>query len=60
MKSRGQPTTYKCNLTHTHTHTHTPKKKKKGKEKRMNRIKTAVSVFRKKPFVITNETFPIS
>ena len=22
MKSRGQPTTYKCNLTRTHTHTH--------------------------------------
>ena len=60
MKSRGQPTTYKCNLTHTHTHTHTPKKKKKGKEKRMNRKKTAVSVFKKNPFVITNETFPIS
>ena len=60
MKSRGQPTTYKCNLTHTHTHTHTPKKKKKGKEKRMNRIKTAGSVFKKNPFVITNETFPIS
>ena len=59
MKSRGQPTTYKCNLTHAHTHTHT-KKKKKGKEKRMNRIKTAVSVFKKNPFVITNETFPIS
>ena len=42
------------------SHTHTPKKKKKGKEKRMNRIKTAVSVFKKNPFVITNETFPIS
>ena len=60
MKSRGQPTTYKCNLTHTHTHTHTHTPKKKGKEKRMNRIKTAVSVFKKNPFVITNETFPIS
>lgn len=63
MESRGQPTTHKYRhttaLTQTYTYSHACTKGE-GERRKRGTIKRVCVILFKNPFVITNETLPVS